>query len=491
MNGTPSNFRTLILAVVILCILTLFSAQRCPNGGNGSPTPTPTVSITPTCTILCPARATNTAAWNGQVFVSERTDPNGPHNFGTFRPMSPPLGNPSIGFVLAATGVPDTYGISEAWLRRPGAAEVHRAQATRAGRSTSSGPDFFGSAWNITAQNASGSWSAVGAGTANRGDEPDDPEVATLTVPQLMPVGVATTQMFACAGGRAQNNGGRTTWLIESLGPTDGSRVTFIQDLLYGDDYFVPNSPGPIIGPPTPPTPTMSGPGDQSGTGSVKCAMTQLDDDLASRELHMLAIRNGVLYHSMANNFGPVTDGNGQVFSRFRAISAWGDVGSVLGGAFGNITSAAIVAQPSAVNVFFMAESGGRYRLWHTVRFSAGGGSWRPPVDVFARAGIAANGVVDLFKVSAGVCPEFGATDWNAQNTEFLVALLSGSTVNVIRVVTTARFWAPGVNGVYSPWQSLPVIPPDSLNNPFVPRDVAITGRPFRDNATPSPTPTP
>ncbi|HEX5875475.1 MAG TPA: hypothetical protein VFY60_12575 [Pyrinomonadaceae bacterium] len=217
--------------------------------------------------------------------------------------------------------------------------------------------------------------------------------------------------------------------------------------------------------------------------------MTQVDDNLGTRELHMLAIRNSVLYHSMASNFGPVTDGFGTVFSRFRTASGWGDVGQALGGGFGNITSAAIVARPNSINVFFIAESGGRYRLWHTVRFSASG-SWRPPVDVLSRTGDAPNGSVYSYKVSAGECPTFGATVWDAQNTELLIALLggpNGSEVLVIRVVSAPRQWAPGVNGIYSPWASLPGIPADSLNNRFIPRDVVITARPFRDNATPPP----
>ncbi|MFD0740132.1 hypothetical protein ACFQZQ_12685 [Lysobacter koreensis] len=498
MNANARCVRSELVAFVIVCTTTLLVA--CTTSGTG----TRTVPITPMCTILCDVRATSTASWNGQVFVSERTDPNVPHNFAAFRPMSPPLGDPAVGFTLAATGVPDTYGISEAWLRVPAAPEVHRAQATRAARTTSSGPDFFGSAWNITAQNTSGSWSSVGTGTANRGDEADTPEIAALTVPQLMAVGLASPQMFGCVGGRAENNGSRTTWLIESTSPTRppttspygvSGGVVFIQDVVNGDNYFVPNRPipsaplaPPSFGPPTPPTPTISGPGDQAGTGSVQCAMRQFDDDLATRELHMLAIRNGVLYHSMASDFGPVTDGSGRMFSRFRAVSGWGDVGQVLGGGFGTITSATVVAQASAVNVFFIAESGGRYRLWHAVRFSAGGGSWRPPVDVLSRSGDAANGSVYSYKVSAGICPTFGATVWDAQSTELLIALLGGPggfEVLVIRVVSAPRQWRPGVNGIYSPWASLPGIPADGLNNPHIPRDVAITARPFRDNATP------
>jgi hypothetical protein len=54
--------------------------------------------------------------------------------------------------------------------------------------------------------------------------------------------------------------------------------------------------------------------------------------------------------------------------------------------------------------VFFVAESGGRYRLFHAVRFSAGGGSWRPADDVLALNGGTLTGTTFPFSVAAGVC---------------------------------------------------------------------------------------
>lgn len=285
MNARSTNVRSLRIAAVMVCTLTLLGA-RCP-GTNTSPR---TIPITPMCTILCAVRA-DISAENGQVFVSERTDPNANSNFAAFRPMSPPLGNPAIRFALAATGVLDTYGISEAWLRVPVAPEVHRAQATPVQNSTSTGS--VGSTWNITVQNASGSWSSVnasgswlpvGTGTAYpRVFGLDTPEQGALTVPQLMPVGVAYPQMFACAGGSTENGGSRTTWLIESIAPRPAQGrsgdIIFIQDILNGDRYFVPNRPipsaplaPPSFGPPTPPTPRMSGPGrsDREWLGAVR-----------------------------------------------------------------------------------------------------------------------------------------------------------------------------------------------------------------------------
>jgi hypothetical protein len=448
------------------------------------------VPITPMCTVL--SEVNLPGSWNGQVLVSERTDPNVDHNFTAFRQMAGPRGNPAI-LVTNSTGIPDTYGISEAWLRVPGAPQVFRGQATPARRTL----DLFGSGWNITDQGPNGTWSAAfTAGSANRGDEGDSPEVGALTVPQLMPVGLANPQMFACTGGRTQDNAGRTTWLIESNAPTltGPGRSMLIQDLLYGDDRFVANPPftpgplSPIPGPPPlPPVPAVSGPGDTTGTGSVQCAMSQLDDDLNTRQLHMLAIKNGLLYHSMASNFGPVTAGS-STFNRFRTVSSWADVGQALGGGFGNIISAALVAHPNAISIFFVSEASGHFRLMHAVRFAAGGGSWRPVKDVFALSGDAANGLTQSFRVAAGTCPEFGATVWDAASTETLVAVYSGSSsgVRVIRVVSTPRQWQAGVNGVYSPLRSIPM---GALNGPgpLSLRHVVVTARPFRDDAIPPP----
>ena len=103
--------------------------------------------------------------------------------------------------------------------------------------------------------------------------------------------------------------------------------------------------------------------------------MTQFEDDVATRELHMLTIDSGVLYHSMANDFGASPDSARHPFNRFRAVSPWADVGQALGQNFGVIESATLVARPRMISVFFVARgSDSRYRLWHAVRQSQGGG---------------------------------------------------------------------------------------------------------------------
>jgi hypothetical protein len=367
--------------VVTLCSAVLVAG--CAPTPPGTPKP---VAVAPMCTIQADFFTSNPKV--DGVLVSERTDTSRDHGFTRFRGIAGPRGNPAIGFT------PDVYGYSEAWLRNPFAPEVHRAQVSPAlarGAATPTSPspdDFKGSAWSVQAQDARGTWSPVfGTSRKRTEDRTADLAAAGREVPQLMPVGLATLQMFGCGGDLTQDERERTTWLVESIAPNAARGVTgsvmFIQDMLNGDDRFVPPDPrtNPLSGTPAnplpPPSPPVSGPGNPIRQGAVKCAMRQFEDNLATRELHMLAIHNGVLYHAMASNWGPVTSGSGS-FSRFRTVSPWGDVGQVLGGGFGTIVSAAIVSHPNAVSVLFVAESGGRHRLWRAVRFSAGGGSWRP-----------------------------------------------------------------------------------------------------------------
>jgi hypothetical protein len=449
------------------------------------------ISVAPRCTVLADAGSRDTIAVNGRVFIAERTDPNAGSNFSAFGPLNPPLGNGAITF--NTTGIPDTFAINESWLRIPGAPVVFRGQATPAarqiGNTIGGATDFNGSGWLIHTQDAFGTWLAAAAGTANSGTEIDGVQSAALTVPQFMPVGNATMEMFACAGLRTEDNRARSTWLLQ-LTPPDPANGKLpssmpIQDLLYGDSLFVPNAPGPLIGPPTPPVPSVTGPGDQAGTGAVLCAMSQLGDNISTRQLHMLAIRGGRLYHSMASNFGPVTQA-GFTFNRFRAISPWGDVGQVLGNTFGTIRSAAIVAHPTSVSVFFYADAGnGLYKLWHAVRFASG--SWRAADDVFLLSGDALGGTVYQMNVAAGNCPAFGAAAWDDTTNEMLVALSGGSNplqVLAMRVVTTPRNWRPGVTGIYEPWKS---VPSGSLAGSFYLQNVVVSARPFADNAKPTP----
>lgn len=438
------------------------------------------------CLTLADKTNANTrTSFDGSVLVADGIDPSIDHSSSVFRGLSAPRGNSTVGFTS------DVYGISEAWLRIPGAPEVYRAQVHPARRPATG--DFKGNAWSIQAQNAAGAWSPVFAmGSASQANDLIDPATAEASVPQLMPLGRSNPQMFACAGERSQDNAVPTTWLLEVMAPNAAKGrqggVTFIQDLLNGDDRFVRNAPGPLIGPANPPTPTVRGPGNPVRQGSVQCAMTQLEDDIATRQLHMLTVQGGRLYYSTASNFGPATTGDGGIINRFSSVSLWKDLSQELGVNFGNIVSATVIAsRPTAISIFFVAESGGRYRLWHAVRFSSG--SWRPAEDVLALSGDAPGGTVYSWQVAAGVCPTFGAADWTEQNSEILVVLRGGpnrTEVVMVRVVPTPRQWTPTAFGIYSPLRSLGTLlrSVDPSRNPVL-QNVVVTVRPFRDNGTP------
>lgn len=444
---------------------------------------TATVPVAPMCTVLAVDFESNPTV--DSALVSERTNPAVYHGFTHFRGIGGPRGNPAVGFT------PDIYGISEAWSRNSAGPVVYRAQAHPAKRPTSG--DFNGSAWSINVQNATGAWSPVIAAISDTKskDDQDDPATAGLAVPQLMPVGLANPQVFGCAGLRSDDKAVRSTWLMEVTAPNAAAgtpgKVDFIQDLLSGDDHFVPNAPGPLIGPATPPTPTITNrPGDPVREGSVRCAMTQFEDNLATRELHMLAIHNGVLYHSMASDFGP-TGGAGGGFSRFRSVSPWADVGQALGGGFGDIIAATVVARPASISVFFVAQSGGLYKLWHAVRFSANGGSWRHADDVLALNRGQPSGAGFPFRVAAGTCPVFG----QPQNTELVYAMWDNDhhIIWLGRIVSTPQQWFPGMLGNYSPLYDLSGLmtrTSDTSRHETI-QDLEIVARPFRDDAHPPP----
>jgi len=383
-------------------------------------------------------------------------------------------------------GTTDVYALDEAWVRTPTGATLVRAQAHPDTRPAFG--DLEGSAWSLRAQNAPGSWSPVFLrGTANRGrNEQDDPEAGGQTVPQLMTVGSANPQMFACAGSRTEDNTARTTVLLEikppdfTASPPTGGGSVFIQDLRYGDERFQPNAPGPLRGPATPPTPTIRNLPGPPRDGSVQCAMTQFEDDVTTRELHMLTIYNGALYHSVASNFSTATTGSGLTFQRFNTVSPWSDVGQALGVNFGTVVAAAIAAsRPTAISVLFVAQgSDGRYRLFHTVRFSDG--SWRPADDVFALNGATLNGTNYMFNVAAGMCPVLG----QPQDSELVYVMYDvGVVVEVGRIVSAPRQWEPGVQGIYSPLSNISGLwsgitdPANAWNI----HNVVVTSRPFAE----------
>jgi hypothetical protein len=275
-------------------------------GGGG----TPTVALAPMCTVLLTHFTIDQKIES--ALVSERTDTSVNHGFTRFRAIGNPRGNSAIGFFS------DVYGISEAWSRSSAGPLVVRAQAHPARRPVAG--DFEGSAWSFNAQDVRGAWTAFPPGmpafSATTGiEQADDPRTANGATPRLMTVGVANPQVFACAGRRSEDSAVRSTWLIEVTAPNPAA-----------------GAGGPVT------------------QGSVRCAMTQDGDNVATRELHMLAISNGALYHSMASSFGPaVTDGGaGSTINRFRTVSPWAEVGPVLGGGFGPVVDATAAAPAAA-----------------------------------------------------------------------------------------------------------------------------------------------
>ena len=438
-----------------------------------------TVPVDPTCTILAVNSLKNPP---NDTPLSSRRAPGAQFatgGFTLFTSLNGPHGN------VPVAGNNNAYGISEAWFRRPGNATVVRAQSHGAPRRGAT--DSLASAWSIRAQDAAGNWGPVFAeGTANRGDEIDDSPTGALTVPQLMTVGTANPQMFACAGLRTQDNTGRSTWLIEIFPPNTASAVAGrfdgVQDVLYGDDRFLPNAPGPLRGPANPPSPRVAGPGDQARNGHAQCAMTQQDDDLTTRELHMVVVVQGRLYHSMASGFGPARDDNGLVVTnRFSAISPWAEVSPALGVNFGTIESATLTAsRPRAISIIFEAvDAGGRHRLWHAARLSTGGGSWRPADDVTAASGASLTGLVESWNVASGMCPSFDGVP-NAPD-ELVYLTWNNTSMHVGRVVSTPRTWEPGITGIYSPLERIPraLTLPDDPTRQNVAQSVRLFGRPF------------
>jgi hypothetical protein len=460
---------------VLLATAAVLGGASCSGGTSGGGGMA--LAINPACTILCVVGNQGVSRYNGRVFVSEETSPDEASHFAPFRPMSPPLGNPTL--PVNSTGVPDTYAVSEVWQRSPGSPVVFRGQATPRTRHTSDGTtDSWGSGWTIDAQDATGVWTSVFGGSAhNGGDELDTPETGALYVPQLMTVGmgngVENPQVFACAGGRTQDGRARTTWLV---GVAPILPDTRIQDLLYGDKYFKPRTgTDPVAAPPptTPPTPAVFGAGDSTKWGEItECAMRQVENNLATRELHMILVSNGHLFHSMASNWGTVSDGNGNPFSRFRTVSLWEDIEQATGVSYGPVSSATIVAQPDGVNIFFTAAAGGVYRIWHL--FRRPGGTWEPAKDVLALSGDAPNGTAYEFQVAAGRCPKYAAGFWDESSTETVLALWGGPTRKEVLIIRVSPD-----RSTYSAWRGIPL---GEMSGPFYLRDVSVTGRPFRDD---------
>ena len=458
---------------------------------------TPTIAIEPGCAIHANVNLTGPGriAVNGSPFTAFRTGAD--TDFSAFIATGGPIGDPS-------TGLPDTFALREAWQHQPIGAKVYRGQVVPATRILNNNRDFNNRRWVVDVQDAKLGWKGPVKSTSlvldntsplrsdGFGSDPADEQM----MPQFMAVGQAVPEMFFCAGERTADDANPTTWLFQSTPPdangTGGNR--FVQDILNGDNILRQNAT--VAGAPLPgtmgrPRPSIGAPGAPISTGHVSCAMTQSADNIATRVLHVLAVHDGKLLHSVLTDFGAVTDGDTPPFStvnRFRAVTPWAEVQPQWGVDIGHVGNFSAVVKGQALHVFIVARTTSALRLWHTVRFNSG--QWTAPRDVWRESGDAFNGSAYPFRVSAGVCPSPGASVWNDANTETVLALLggpSGGELLSMRVVSQPQLWVNGrFPSVYSPWRTLAPgamtqIPPAS----FFVRSVSVTARPFRASAMP------
>ena len=110
------------------------------------------------------------------------------------------------------------------------------------------------------------------------------------------------------------------------------------------------------------------------------------------------------------------------------------------------------------------------------MRFSDG--SWRPADDVLKQNGGTLTGTNFPFKVAAGVCPVMG----QPQSSEVVYVMWdedADTHAQVGRVVSTSEQWAPGIQGIYPPMDSLSVaFVTDPARQPSV--LLRVTSRPFQ-----------
>jgi hypothetical protein len=425
------------------------------------------------------AFAVNTISLNNKVFAARRDSISSSTGFGNFRLTAGPFGDGSLS-ITNLDALPSVYAISETWFRGGSFNEAVRAQVIPALRTDANGQTLVGepgtgtgARWSIVAQDFTGGWRAVTQAARNSSYARDQiaPNDATTTaqLPQWMHTGVATPQLFFCAGTLTGDGAQTTTSLFEYLpaGTTQGATpaIMGIQDVLYGDERFRPDPlPAPPLGgnrtaPPTPNNPAVTP--RVIANQIVKCAMTQVGDDAATRTLHVVVGSGAQLLHATLSNFGPVTqplsNGTTNTFSRFRTVSTWQEITGVFPATnFGSLDHVAVVAtgRDSLLHIFFVGHgSDARYRLWHTKRF--GNGSFSVPIDVLSASGDGNGGTVYDMPVAASFCPSRGNRNPTLAELEEEIVLtwhepLTRSIV-MREVVRSPRVWIPGrAPSVYS-----------------------------------------
>jgi hypothetical protein len=169
------------------------------------------------CVIHADAWALNAISLNNKVFVAPRNNASRPANFGDFRRIAGPAGNFDSRIPNRNTdGIPSVYAITETWFRGGQFNAAFRGQVMPIVRYT--GDPGTGAAWSMATQDFTGTWRS-GSRTFSLTDTPEivppDDQRNDDQLPQWMPVGDATRQMFACAGMRSEDNAVGTTWLSE------------------------------------------------------------------------------------------------------------------------------------------------------------------------------------------------------------------------------------------------------------------------------------
>ena len=192
------------------------------------------------------------------------------------------------------------------WLRPLGVARHgerwdHGSTLGRAPGRSNATSDAAGRLDRALLGTGSANWSAA---DSDRRYDVDSRDTAAMDRPAADDRSASPSRrIFACAGGRTQNDAGRTTWLLEAIPPGDPAErrppeaSQLIQDLLYGDDKWVrppqraPRTPPP----PTPPTPNDQGTGRSErrmGSGAVRDGAGRGRSRHAC-ELHMISCRQG------------------------------------------------------------------------------------------------------------------------------------------------------------------------------------------------------
>ena len=402
----------------------------CSSGPSSQTPPDPQPrAIDAMCVLDADVFTTTVTGLNQKVFSAPR-DSTSNSTFGDFRPIAGPFGNSSLGNTNL-DNLPSVYAISETWFRGIVFNEAVRADVEPAFRTDATGERVNGETssgtgvrWDVFAQDFTGAWKGMFPNfrhSAYKSDEfaVGDQPTTIAQLPQWMHTGEASPQLFFCAGEITTDGAESTTSLFEYTPVGRNSRarpdIMEIQDVLNGDDRFVPDPPpdpplgGRRVAPPVPgisaPTPGMI------FNQIVQCAMTQNGDDVTSRRLHLVTINGSQLLHAMLSNFGPVTQlsstGSTSTFSRFRTISPWQEIrGRFPAISFGSLDHVAAVAtgRDNILQIFFVAHGNdGRYRLWHTTRFD--NDFFSTPVDVLSASGDSNTGTIYDMPITASFCP--------------------------------------------------------------------------------------